>query len=35
VNGLPVPCVLTVNGQDYAVSDETVMLSFPHPGDYE
>lgn len=35
LTGLPVPCTLTVNGQDYAVAETAVTLSFPHPGDYE
>lgn len=34
LSDLPEPCTLTINGQPFEVTSETVELAFPHPGSY-
>lgn len=35
LRGLPIPCVLVVEGQQYACDDGVAEIEFTHPGPYE
>lgn len=34
LSNLPVPCTITIDGQEYACGDDTAELSFTQPGVY-